>query len=312
MNTPAIEYFGHDYSFAQKIEGLPQRLSDVRGLEIGSFRTIDGVKLSYWKCGQGTPLVFLPGWSAGGADLINIIHLLSQDFEVYVLDQRNHGLSEKVEFGNRISRFSADLNDFLVATNINAAHLCGWSMGCSVIWGYIDNFGSDRIQKLIFIDQAPSIYSHTDWAEQERMEAGAFTTSAERMIAMYYGETHTNRLIVDTDLLDFYNSNGAPAFENSHGFMEAFVPQDRPALRRVLFDHILNDWRDVIRFKIDRPTLVVSGEHSDWVESQRWIASVVPDGRAIIYGKDEHGDHFLHLKDPVRFSKEVSLFLNTD
>lgn len=312
MSVPAVKYFGRDYTFPQHVDGLPHKLSDIKGLEIGSFITNDGVKLSYWKCGKGAPLIFVPGWSAGGADYVNVIHLLSQDFEVYVLDQRNHGLSEKVEFGNRISRFAADLNDFLNAAAITEVNLCGWSMGCAVIWGYIDTFDSDRINKLIFIDEAPSIYAHTDWTEQERINAGAFATSAERMIAFYYGETPANRLIVDTDLFDFYTTEGAPAFENSHTFMEVFVPQDRPALRRVLFDHILNDWRDVIRFKIDRPTLVISGEHSDWVESQRWIASVVPEGRAIIYGKDEHGDHFLHLKNPHRFAKEVAAFLKED
>ncbi|NIJ79269.1 alpha/beta fold hydrolase [Xanthomonas cannabis] len=309
MNRSAMAYFGRDYSFRKRIEGLPEKLSDVKGLEIGEFHTSDGVRLAYWTSGQGAPLVLLPGWSAGGADYINIIHLLSKRFKVYVLDQRNHGLSEKAEFGNRISRFAADLNDFLVSQNIESAHLCGWSMGCSVIWGYLDIFGSARVQKLIFIDQAPSIYSHSDWTEEQRVQAGAFATSAERMIAMYYEETPASRLIVDTDLFDFYNSKGAPAFENSHAFMEDFVPQDRGALRRVLFDHILNDWRDVIQFKIDRPTLVMSGEHSDWVQSQRWIAEVVPDGRAIIYGKVEHGDHFLHLKNPIRFSAEVTAFL---
>lgn len=51
---------------------------------------------------------------------------------------------------------------------------------------------------------------------------------------------------MDTDLIDFYNSNNAPAFENFHGFAEAFTPQDMGALNRVLFDHILNDWRDVV------------------------------------------------------------------
>lgn len=312
MNQSALGYFGRDYRFPNQIEGLPEKLSDVEGLEIGDFLTSDGVKLSYWECGQGTPLVFVPGWSAGGADYINIIHLLSRRYKVYVLDQRNHGLSDKVEFGNRISRFAADLNDFLVSQRIESAHLCGWSMGCAVIWAYLDNFGSNRVRKFVFIDEAPSIYSHTDWTEEQRVQAGAFATSAERMIAMYYGETPASRLIVDTDLFDFYNSNGAPAFENSHGFMGAFVPQDRVALRRVLFDHILNDWRDVIQFKIDRPTLMVSGEHSDWVQSQRWIADVVPDGRAIIYGKDEHGDHFLHLKNPIRFANELAEFLGND
>lgn len=309
MNLPALAHFGRDYTFPNTIDGLPGKLSDVEGLAIGRFATSDGVTLSYWTCGQGVPLVILPGWSAGGADLINVIHLLSRRFKVYVLDQRNHGLSEKVVFGNRISRFAADLNDFLDSQQIGSAHLCGWSMGCSVIWGYLDTFGSGRVQKLVFVDEPPSIYAHSDWTEAQRVQAGAFSASPERTIAMYYGETPASRLIVDTDLFDFYNSNNAPAFENSHGFMEAMVPQDRAALRGVLFDHILNDWRDVIEHKIDRPTLVVSGEHSDWVESQRWIADVVPDGRAIIYGKDEHGDHFLHLKNPVRFCGEVADFL---
>lgn len=309
MTCTAMEYFGRDYVFPHTIEGLPEKLSDVRGLEIGAFTTSDGVRLAYWKCGTGTPLVFVPGWSASGAEYINLLHLLSQHFEVYVLDQRNHGLSEAATSGNRISRFSADLHEFLNAADLKSAHVCGWSMGCSVIWSYIDLFGTDRLQKLIFIDQAPSIYCHTDWTEQERMEAGAFATSAERMIAMYCDDTPANRLIVDTDLFDFYNSNGAPAFGNSRAFSEEFAPQNRVALRRVLFDHILNDWRDVILHKIDRPTLMVSGEHSDWVKSQRWAASVVPDGRAIIYEKDEHGDHFLHLKNPLRFCAEVTSFL---
>jgi len=310
LSKSALDYFGRDHVFPNQLDGLPAKLSDVKGLEIGEFLTSDGVKLSFWTSGQGTPLVFVPGWSAGGADYINIIHLLSQRFKVYVLDMRNHGLSDKVEFGNRISRFAADLNDLLVSQDIASAHLCGWSMGCSVIWGYLDTFGSARVQKLIFIDEAVSIYAHSDWSEEHRVQSGAFATSAERMIALYFGEAEANRLIVDTDLLDFYHSKGAPAFENSHSLMEALVPQDREALRRVLFDHILNDWRDVILHKIDRPTLMVSGEHSDWVQSQRWIADVVPDGRAIIYGKDEHGDHFLHLKDPIRFCGEVAEFLD--
>ena len=82
------------------------------------------------------------------------------------------------------------------------------------------------------------------------------------------------------------------------------------ALEHVLFDHIKNDWRDVLGKKITRPTLVVSGENSNWVESQRWIAETVPDGRVIVYGKNEHGDHFLHLKDPHRFAEQLKAFLS--
>lgn len=282
----------------------------MEGLEIGSFRTNDGVNLTFWKSGKGKPLVLLPGWSATGAEYINLLHLLGQQFEVYVLDQRNHGLLDKVKFGNRISRLSADLNDFLTHLNLEETHLCGWSMGCAVVWSYIDLFGDSKIEKLIFIDEPPSIYCHSNWTQEERVKAGSFTTSAERMIDFYVRQQPASRLVVDSDIFDFYTVEGAPAFENSHSFEGKVSPPDVDALELVLFDHILNDWRDVITTKIRRPTLVVSGEFSNWVESQRWIASAVPDGRAIIYGTHEHGDHFLHLKEPVKFAAQVINFLN--
>lgn len=309
MIKKALDYFGKDVVFPHSIAGLPSKLSDVEGLEIGQFKTNDGVLLNYWKAGQGKPLVFLPGWSSNGAEYINLIYLLKEKFEVYVLDQRNHGLSQKVNYGNRISRFSADLNDFLNATNIKKAHFCGWSMGCSVIWSYIDLYGQDCIEKLVFIDEAPSIYCHSNWTEEERINAGAFTSSAEGMIDAFQGRAPFNSLIVNTDLFNFYNTVDAPSFENSQFLCDAVSPHDKEALERVQFDHILNDWRDVITHKISKPTLVVSGEHSNWLESQRWIANIVPNGRILIYGKHEHGDHFLHLKKPQKFAQELAEFL---
>ncbi|MEQ9923810.1 hypothetical protein ABRP60_02395 [Pectobacterium brasiliense] len=53
----------------------------------------------------------------------------------------------------------------------------------------------------------------------------------------------------------------------------------------------------------------MSGEHSNWVESQRWIAETVPDGQMIVYGKNENRDHFLHLKEPPKFSEQLKTFL---
>ncbi|RZJ98744.1 MAG: alpha/beta hydrolase [Flavobacterium sp.] len=310
MRTTALEYFGRDHIFPNSIPGLPKKLSDVEGLEIGSFKTNDGIQLSYWKAGKGIPLVFVPGWSSNGAEYINIIHLLKEDFEVYVLDQRNHGLSEKLYIENHVSRLAADLNDFLNFLKVEKTHICGWSMGCAVTWSYIDLYGDDKIEKLVFIDEAPSIYCHSDWTQEERVKSGAFALSAERMIALYIENTPVNRLLVDTDIFNFYNIEGAPAFENSHLFAEEFVPPVLESLKHLLFNHIMNDWRDVIAYKVQKPTLVMSGEYSNWVESQKIMADIVPDGRSIIYAKNEHGDHFLHLKEPIKFAEQLKVFLS--
>ena len=309
MNKSALEHFGRDHVFPNNLPGLPKKLSDIEGLEIGSFKTNDGVALSYWRAGKGTPLIFLPGWSSNGAEYINLIYLLKEHFEVYVLDQRNHGLSEKSDTQVHIARMAADVNDLFSMLNFDKAYLCGWSMGCAVSWSFIDLFGTERIEKLVFIDEPASIYCHSDWTQEERINAGSFTNSAERMISLYTKQEPVNRLIVDTDIFDFYNIEGAPAFENSHLFAEEFVPPVMESLQHLLFNHIMNDWRDVIKYKINKPTLVVSGDYSNWKEGQNWISDVVPNSRIVIFSKEEHGDHFLHLKEPLKFAKILTEFL---
>ena len=43
-----------------------------KDLQINSFRTRDGVTLAYWEAGWGKPLIFVPAWSANGANYINV------------------------------------------------------------------------------------------------------------------------------------------------------------------------------------------------------------------------------------------------
>ena len=65
------------------------------------------------EAGNGRPLIFVPGWSANGAEYVNVMYLLSKDYRVIVLDPRNQGLSQRVEYGGRIERFlglAAEIN----------------------------------------------------------------------------------------------------------------------------------------------------------------------------------------------------------
>src|ERR1035438_1053070 len=66
----AVSVLGKDFTFPNKIDGLPTKLSDFQDLSINFFQTSDGVKLSYLEAGQGKPLIFVPAWSANGAEYI--------------------------------------------------------------------------------------------------------------------------------------------------------------------------------------------------------------------------------------------------
>lgn len=307
--APALSVLGRDFSFPNRIDGLPTRLSDFSDLEINSFKTNDGVKLAYWEAGSGKPLVIIPGWSASGAEFVNVIYLLSKNYHVYVLDPRNQGLSDRVDRGMRISRYAMDVKEFGDHLGLKSADYLGWSMGASVLWNYIDLFGSRNMRKVVFVDEPISIYSHADWSEQQRLDAGGMTTSPERMIAAFTSAVPVNQLIADTRLFERYVAMDSPYYENSQKFVAEFIKNDPKYLALIMFDHVMNDWQDVITSKIDRPVAIFTGEYSANVPSQRWMQSVIPDATLYVYRQDEQGDHFLMFKNPFKFTRDLGAFL---
>ena len=304
----AVEVLQNDFVFPNEITGLPTKLSDFKDLEINYFTTNDDVKIAYWEAGEGEPIIFIPGWSANGAKYINVMYLLSKKYHVYVLDPRNQGLSQRVKYGNRISRYSMDLKQFVDHLNLSKVNFSGWSMGASVLWGYIDLFGTQSIKTLSLIDEPISIYIHSNWSEEERLNAGGMTTSAEKMIAAYSGAP-TSEDIVDMSVMARYIANDSLYFQNSEAFASATIKNNFDSMSQVLFDHAMNDWRDVVSKKIDVPTAIFSGDYSHNVRSQQWANSVIPNSQLYIYTKKEEGDHFLAFKNPKKFTSDLDSFI---
>src|SRR5262249_37702457 len=99
---------------------------------------------------------------------------------------------------------------------------------------YIDLFGTKAIRKAVFVDEPISIYSHANWSEQERLEAGGMTTSPERMIAAFTAGASTHSLIVDMNVMERFLVRDSPYFWNSQNFAHQFIknnPKDLPLLR---------------------------------------------------------------------------------
>jgi pimeloyl-ACP methyl ester carboxylesterase len=135
------------------------------------------------------------------------------------------------------------------------------------------------------------------------------TTSPERMIAAF-GGAPTNDQVVDMNAMRRYMENGSKAFQNSEAFAREFIKSDPKFMNLVLFDHAVNDWRDVIRHKINVPTAIFTGENSNNVPSQKWMNSVIPGSELHIYAAQEQGDHFLAFKNPTKFTADLTSFLD--
>jgi pimeloyl-ACP methyl ester carboxylesterase len=97
----------------------------------------------------------------------------------------------------------------------------------------------------------------------------------------------------------------SPWFANSEGFAGAVIKSDPQVMRRVLFNHTVSDWRDVVRHKIDIPVAVFSGEESNVLPSQRWAQSVIPNAVLYSYTAAEQGDHSMMFENPVKFTSDL-------
>jgi len=273
----------------------------------GYFTTNDGVRIHYMEAGSGKLLVMIPGWSQTAAQFKHQLDGLSDRYRVIALDMRGHGESSKPDHGYRIHRLSKDVYEFLTANNLTDVTLAGHSMGCSVIWGYWELFGNERVSKLILIDQMPMITANPIWPEQEKIDAGAILDKDS-----LYGVTNS---LAGPDGVKTTNDFIGAMFTKQYSRDEVnwVVQQNlklpRPYAARLLYDHATNDWRDVLPH-LTLPTLIVGGKSSlvGW-RSQVWMGTQIPGSKVVIFEDDEGGNHFMFMENPEKFNRLVKEFM---
>ena len=271
----------------------------------GWFTTNDGVKLHYLEAGSGNPLVMIPGWSQSAMEFKYQLTGLSDKYHVYALDMSGHGESAKPNHGYRIQRLSADVHDFLVANNLGGVTLAGHSMGCSVIWGYWEQYGSDRLSKLILVDQMPMITSNPAWSPQELEDAGA----------IFDGKS----------LFDNVNALAGPdGVKTTEGFIRGMFTKQYPvdAVNWVIQENLKFPREYAARLLFDHaPTI---GETSfQRSTSQLWLWAAKRPRSLEVSGLDretnqgredrnlrgERGrSHFMFMENPEKFNRLVNEF----
>ena len=292
--------------FALAIMGLSGAAFSADTKE-GYFTTNDGYRLHYIEAGTGKPLVMIPGWSQTAAQFKHQIEGLSAKYRVIALDMRGHGESEKPTHGYRIHRLSKDVNEFLVANGLTNVTIAGHSMGCSVIWGYWELFGRERLAKMILIDQMPMITGNPIWSEQEKTDAGAILDkeslySVTNALAGADGVKTTEGFITGMFTKQYSRSEVSWVIAQNLKFPRAYAA-------RLLYDHATNDWRDILP-KIDIPALIVGGKASlvGW-KSQVWMSTQIPNSQVEIFEEEEGGNHFMFMENPDKFNKLVMQFM---
>jgi non-heme chloroperoxidase len=224
------------------------------------------------------------------------------------IDLRGHGESEKVPFGYRIARLAEDIHELISTLQLQKPHLLGHSMGCSLIWSYLDLFGLDEFDRLVLVDQSPLVISRSHWDAQETAESGAVFTGEQLNVAVHTLENGNAEELTRSLLTSMVTP--AMSKEQFEWIVECNQCLPRAIAATLLYNHAHTDWRDQI-VRIRKPTLIIGGRKSliPWT-SQVWINQSIPNSELDIFEGAEGGGHFTFIENPEKFNRRVLQFLS--
>lgn len=256
-------------------------------MRMPTFKVSDGSLLHFDREGAGPPVVMVHGFASSPRIFEAQAHALSSTHTVYRPHLRGHGRSADVTYGGRMTRLAGDLHDLLEAERLDRVHFVGWSMGCSVIWSYLDAFGGAAAESYAFLDEISYVLEAVETVGQPvtQIEAapltwlhGRFADPAHRVTAVQGFIAGMLRSVAATE-------RSAILDDAAKGATVAAVS--------ALLNSNATDFRDMLP-QLTQPTLFVSGQQSFFrPEFFRWMASVTP--RAQLVELPDQG-HFLPME----------------
>ncbi|KAL1523329.1 hypothetical protein AB1Y20_018275 [Prymnesium parvum] len=258
--------------------------------------TNDGVPLHYVEKGTGTqPLVLIHGWSGSHRYFDSVIDLLAPHFRVYAYDLRFHGESGKPTWGFHVARLAADLHDFLREVGLTSPILLGTSLGCAVIWAYVELYGDAHLKNLVFVDQAPSQWKMADWSYCSK--------------GIYDAQSLANIQAAVMDMDAFADGNAACCLSRAipaelSTILKSETLKCEPLhLAKLMADHAQLDWRPLLP-RISIPCLNLYGSESGCfpVEGCQAVGELIPNCKNVLF---EGCNHWLYLEEPGRFAREI-------
>lgn len=115
------------------------------------------MKLNFHTIGAGRPLLILHGLLGSLDNWMPHAQLLSDEFQVFLLDLRNHGRSPHADEFN-YDLLAGDVVDFLHEQKIQRARVLGHSMGGKIAMR-LAQLHPDLIERLLVLDMAPRAYA---------------------------------------------------------------------------------------------------------------------------------------------------------
>ena len=252
------------------------------------------MRLHFKESGQGRAVILLHGLFVSADNWHHIGMRLAESFQVFAVDQRNHGQSphsDEMDY----PLMAADVNKFMATRGIESARVIGHSMGGKTAMQLALQF-PDRVEKLIVADMAPRQYAPAHekiFAAQLALDLKSFSTRQEIEDAL---APEIPNLVLRRFLLKNLGRNAAGEFFwkiNLRGIAASYLKLGEPIAAAAPFA---------------KPTLFIRGGKSNYMkpEDEALIRELFPQSQIQTIAA---ASHWVHADQPEEFLRLVLNFL---
>jgi len=274
--------------------------------EKGRITLRDGARIYYEAAGdkKDRGILFIHGWSCSSRYWQKQMEALSSRYYTVAIDLRGHGRSDKPDFGYTLGYMARDVYDIIEKLDLHDIFLVGWSMGGSIVFEYVKQFGNEYLKGICIVDIGPYSWKTDDYPigymdygkrlELVRKYAMAFQEPGKE------GEDFVDKMFIRKPDFPMLNqlkaeSKKAPAYVRSLLMLELFC----------------SDYRDLLT-QIDLPTLILLGS---WSKKEKnypvgeYMQKKIKTSRLVSFSKSGHCPF---LEEATKFNRVLSEFIEAN
>ncbi len=268
------------------------------------------MELFFRKYGEGPAIIIVHGLYGASDNWVTVAKALSDNFEVYLIDQRNHGRSPHHP-EHSYDAMKDDLLEFMDQHELEKATIIGHSMGGKTAMFFAKEY-PERITNLMIIDIAPKSYAIADADKRTTINHDRIINA---MLSIDFS-TVTTRDEVEKQLevqlptervLKFLMKNLHRNKDNTFNWSVNFkaLKENLPHILDGLNEKDFERGRGITGF----PVLFVKGANSDYItqdDFDQLILTIFPFAELVSI---PNAGHWVHAEQPKLLIKNIKYFL---
>ncbi len=253
------------------------------------------MKLHYRSVGQGEPLIILHGLFGASDNWISVGKKLESQYQVFLLDQRNHGSSTHNDEWN-YEVMAEDVKEFMQDQNMDKAIIMGHSMGGKVAMTFAKQYPA-MLTDLIVVDIGPKYYP----VHHQTILHGLRSIDLDTLSSRQDADNQLSSMIPEMGIRQFLLKNLGRGKDNQFNWK---INLD------VIENQIENVGEEIPLKKVfDRRCLFVRGQKSNYIldDDLPELAIRFPEYRLKTINQ---AGHWVHAEKPAEFLEALKSYLD--